>query len=176
MTTQALPVRTLTAPVDGPVLLTIDLPDGAIQTVTEPGRARAEVVLTATGSHPALGDAIAAATMTADGTGLTVRVPAASTGTGPFAHVGGSTFTAINTGVITGMTITNGHVSFDGAQLDGDDVTTGGFGRLTVTARLPEESGIVATTRTATWTPPAAPRASSSPRSPAASRPTGSDT
>ncbi|WP_157430067.1 DUF4097 family beta strand repeat-containing protein [Actinomadura oligospora] len=139
MATRTLPVRTLTAPGDGPVLLGIFLPDGVIETRTEPGREVAEVTLTATSADPALADALEAAKLTwnANRHELTVVVPIVSTGVASHVHVEGtSMFAAVNTGTTNGITIDGDSIS---------EVTS----TLQLTARLPERSGIVARTRSA---------------------------
>ncbi|MCP2336968.1 DUF4097 family beta strand repeat-containing protein [Actinomadura rupiterrae] len=134
----AMTTRTLTAPRTGPVLLSVDLPHGAVKARTEPGRAVAEVTVTT--DDPALAEAVRDTELiwNPGRDELIVRVP--DTGgahTTVISHGGGSVDIGDGTVTINGMTITGG------------TVVGGPVGTVTVTALLPERSGLATYTRSA---------------------------
>ncbi|MFC4910921.1 DUF4097 family beta strand repeat-containing protein [Actinomadura gamaensis] len=140
--------NTVTAPQAGLVLLSVDLPHGAIQARTEPGRTVAEVTVTT--EDPALAEAVrdTASSWNPARDELIVRVPdtGASTHTTVISH--GATVTGMDfTGGV--VNVGGGTVTISGMTIAGDTVVGGAVGAVTVTALLPEGSGLVTHTRSA---------------------------
>ncbi|MFC5186990.1 DUF4097 family beta strand repeat-containing protein [Actinomadura harenae] len=155
--------RSLTASRPGPVLLTVHLPHGAIQTRTDPTITTAEVTITGTGDAP-FAEAVRDSVMTFDPetNSLIVRVPELPGGTqtvvttgGGFIHVSQNIGTVPRGATVTGLSFDgvissgSGNIIVNGVNVGAGNGTTG---TITVTARLPESSGVVAFTDSADLT------------------------
>ncbi|WP_084338505.1 DUF4097 family beta strand repeat-containing protein [Actinomadura oligospora] len=154
--------NTVTAPQNGPVLLSVDLPHGLIRVHTEPGRTVAEVTVST--DDPALAEAVRDTVLTwnPERDELIVRVPEVSGAHSTVVSHDGKIRVTQNSGnvprgaTVTGVTINDGvinvgdgNVTVDGMTIVGNAVVGGTVGTVTVTAYLPEQSALVSCTRSA---------------------------
>ncbi|WP_026412353.1 DUF4097 family beta strand repeat-containing protein [Actinomadura oligospora] len=149
--------RSLSAPKSGPVYLSVDLPIGSVEVISEPGRTVAEVTVTATGTSPALAEAVQDATLVWDSERdtLFLRVLDAASGSQTVIQTNGSVHVGRGT-VVTQIGRVNGTLDFGGDDITINGVSVGGTtviggdaGDLRVTARVPELSSVVVKTRAA---------------------------
>ncbi|MCP2340468.1 DUF4097 family beta strand repeat-containing protein [Actinomadura rupiterrae] len=153
--------RTLSAPKSGPVYLSVDLPVGSVEVISEPGRTVAEVTVTATGTDAAFAEAVQDAILLWDDAreALMLRVPEVMSGAqtiiqtngsvhinGNAIHVGrGTVVTSIGT-VVGDINIGDQGVTINGVTVNGTTVVGADAGSIQVTARVPELSSIIVKT------------------------------
>ncbi len=151
----------------GPIELDLSVSNGAINVHVNPKAVHATVTVHTAATEGPVADAVNDTKFTENGNKLTVSVPDDLAGGGfssTTVQIGGSTFSfnggIVNTGSMTGVTISDGDVWVGGRQVvaggrvvaEAGTAVGGGTGTITVDVVLPARSSLAVTTKNAETT------------------------